>query len=609
MNRWHNYLQAWEGLGSLAIQERGDRLPEAPLSRLALRMLLEGTLDLADLREARWLGADEPQRLLLLFLQARLRRGQPRVQLCDLHQDLLTHREALPDLREGIDVASLFATQEADHPALEALWSRLEQALGSSQAKLWSGPDSLVCREANRDWISFASPARAQDRLLLRLRERLAHEPPCDEAHIQQILSEMRGHGLPLHAGQEQAVATALRHRTALIAGGPGTGKTTVVARVLEALRQLDSSSDSQAIALCAPTGRAKARLSESLSGTAGASIPAHTLHSLLGQRPDGSFRHNAEHPLSFRTVIVDEASMIDLSLFAALFEALLPSARLVLVGDPDQLPSVEAGAVLADLVQIFQAMPPDRSPLAFLTHTYRNAGDIARLATELRQGSCQLATALQASAVSVTALSQELPDGSVHWVDGPLEELLAWWMNHHGLPSSGEAANVIVHARILCATHAGTSGRTAVNAYGDAWLQAHAAGNGIFRPGRQMMLTRNFPQLELWNGDLGVVSSTPEGLRVVFPRSVGSVAQAPERLEGLESAWAMTVHKSQGSEFDHVLLLLPERDTPLMTRQILYTGLTRARRTLLIHGDRKLWERAAARQDDRPSRLRELRL
>jgi len=608
MSRWHAYLQAWEGLGSLAIQERGDRLPDTPLSRLALRMLLEGTLDLADLREARWLGANEPQRLLLLFLQARLRRGQPRAQLCDLHQDLLTHREALPDLRESIDITTLFATQKADHPALEALWTCLEQELGSSQSILWNGPDSLIRREANSDWISFAGPARAQDQLLLRLRERLTKEPPCDEARIQQILSEMRGHGFSLHAGQEQAVATALRHRTALIAGGPGTGKTTVVARILEGLRQLDPSSDSQAIALCAPTGRAKARLSESLS-SAGASIPAHTLHSLLGQRPDGSFRHRAEHPLPFRTVIVDEASMIDLSLFAALFEALLPTARLVLVGDPDQLPSVEAGAVLADLVQVFQSMPPERSPLALLTHTYRNAGDIARLAAELRQGQCQLATTLHASAISVTALSQKLPDGSVHWVDGPLEDLLAWWMDHYGISSPETSANTIVQARILCATHAGASGREAVNAYGDGWLRAHVPGRGAFRPGQQMMLTKNLPQLELWNGDLGMISSTPEGMRVVFPRSAGSVAQVPERLEGLESAWAMTIHKSQGSEFDHVLLLLPERDTSLMTRQILYTGLTRARRTVLIHGDQELWERAAARQDDRPSRLRELRL
>jgi len=609
MNRWHDYLQAWEGMSSLAIQERGDRLPDTPLSRLALRMLLDGTLDLADLREARWLGADESQRLLLLLLQARLRRGQPRAKLCDLHQDLLSGREALPDLREGIDVVTLFANQEADLPALESLWARLKQALCSSQVKLWNGPDSLIRREAHSDWMSFAGPARAQDHLLLRLRERLTKEPPCDEVRIQQILSEMRGHGLPLHAGQEQAVAIALRHRTALIAGGPGTGKTTVVARILEGLRQLDPSSDSQAIALCAPTGRAKARLSESLSGAAKASIPAHTLHSLLGQRPDGSFRHRAEHPLPFRTVIVDEASMIDLSLFAALFEALLPTARLVLVGDPDQLPSVEAGAALADLVQVFQAMPPERSPLALLTHTYRNAGDIARLAAELRQGEIQLATELHAHAISVADLSQDLPDGSVRWVDGPLEDLLTWWMDRYGLSTSEKTASAIVQARILCATHAGASGRETVNAYGDGWLRARAPGSGVFRPGQQMMLTKNLPQLELWNGDLGMISSTPEGLRVVFPRSGSCVAQVPERLEGLESAWAMTIHKSQGSEFNHVLLLLPERDTPLMTRQILYTGLTRARQTVLIHGDRELWERAAARQDDRPSRLRELRL
>jgi len=577
--------------------------PDSPLDRLALGCLLAGLVSGHDLRRSRWCGDSEAAKLLLLLLLARLRRGQGSVFADGLRSDL----EAIPlpaiaTACQQSPLDALAARLRDDLPVLRAL---LDEGIRSAHDAP-TGSQPLVHAVDRPDGLvlAFDLPRRAEERLSRRWRERLgASSTGAVATPPERVLDG-------LHPRQILAVAKALHHRTLVVAGGPGTGKTTVVARILQALAAQDGWNP-ESVALCAPTGRAKARLQESIAIQASTlgTFASHTLHALLGQRPDGGFRHDRGNPLPCRLVVLDEASMVDQALFSGLLEALHPTTRLIVLGDPDQLPSVEAGGVFGDLVAHLERQPDrETGPFVRLVHTWRNDGEIRALAEDVNRGSTLVADTIPE--VSPDALGHDLPGGAVRWLSGTLDETLEAWWNLHAhrttrTPPAGLAER-LGRERILCATHGGNAGRERVNDLGDAWLARHRPEDprSPWLEGRPLLLTRNKPALDLWNGDLGL-SSSREGIpSVEFATRDGATAHPAGRLEGLESAWAITIHKAQGSEFDHVLIVLPEDDSLLLTRQILYTGLTRARRSLWIWGRRDLWAKAVARREDRSSPL-----
>ncbi|MEN9355523.1 MAG: RecBCD enzyme subunit RecD, partial [Fibrobacterota bacterium] len=410
MTSWQTWLCAWQGASSFALEEP-IVLPSAPCDLLALGLFVEGLADAATLRQARLLAmGDADLRLLLLLLLARLRQGQPRSDLVDL-TDLVKSSGNDPGFGwDGLDAPALHRARIACAPDICRNLSRIVEGLAADPSRFGplaglrgGNPLPLICVERTKDavWLGFARQEAAVDRLLAAFAARFdAASTGVGESDLDVIMAKVKAFVPPLHDRQRDAVEMALRSRFTLLTGGPGTGKTTVVACMLWALLQADSQLHGESIVLCAPTGRAQARLAESvranllrLPGVAGTAqdsrmagalqVKSATLHTLLGARPDGSFRHHAGHPLPHRVVVVDEASMIDLSLFASLVDAVAPDAHLVVVGDPDQLPSVDAGAVLADLV----ASKRCEGFRVGLTEVFRNGGEIGRRSKDFQDG------------------------------------------------------------------------------------------------------------------------------------------------------------------------------------------------------------------------------
>ncbi|WP_427184486.1 exodeoxyribonuclease V subunit alpha [Bordetella bronchialis] len=521
---------------------------------------------------------------------------------------------------------------------------------------------------------------------------------------------------------QKIACAAAARSAFTVITGGPGTGKTTTVVKVLAVLQALALEGIVAGgatatglprplrIRLAAPTGKAAARLSESIAGAVSrlpvARLPAgeavrqaiptgvSTLHRLLGSRPGSrKFRHDAGNPLALDVLVVDEASMIDLETMAALLQALPPRARLILLGDKDQLASVEAGAVLADLCREAHAgryTPATRDwleavsgeriagdlvdpagtaldqAIVMLRHSHRFAADsgIGRLASAINAGNRQaVARFWRQSHAGVTRMTGRdcERDFAALVLDGqPQTELelamtagLAPAQAAAGAPGSDDAWDNGPHgyARYLRLMRASRPAPGAAQADLDDWARRVLRAHGAFQllttlrqgpwgveglnrrvarllreqalidatdgwyAGRPVLVTRNDYALGLMNGDIGITLALPASgdgapvLRVAFPMTDGSGRikwVLPSRLQAVETVFALTVHKSQGSEFDHAAVVLPERIGPIVTRELLYTGITRARAflTLLSPGGEHILEQGIARQVRRASGL-----
>lgn len=431
---------------------------------------------------------------------------------------------------------------------------------------------------------------------------------------------------------QSQAIAAAQLHPLLLVTGGPGTGKTTTITRLLLALlAQADAAgAPPPRIALAAPTGRAAERMAESVRNAVQA-LPARgidpalaarlpttgtTLHRLLGTIPDSpAFRHHADNPLPFDVVVVDEASMIDLPLMAKLVEAVPEGARLVLLGDPDQLPSVEAGDVLAGILAAADARAPGAAFPAHhihLTRNYRQSAtlDLAPLASAVREGD-------NATALSLLRSGQL---SGVHFHEGdadPLashrDHLLEHWT---ALADTRDPADALARAarlRILTALREGPQGARTLNARIEDLLAGTRRGAGPASTagrhfhGRLLLITENSYRHRLFNGDIGICLDDDGGtLMAWFP---GDDPQHPRpfhpaALPAHDSAFAMTVHKAQGSEFDAVWLVLPARDNRVLSRELVYTGMTRARSVLHLAGSADVLAQALARQTRRWSGL-----
>ena len=427
---------------------------------------------------------------------------------------------------------------------------------------------------------------------------------------------------------QRIACEVAAKNHITLITGGPGTGKTTTVVKLLALL--IATSINDLKIHLAAPTGKAAARLTESITNAL-AQMPAdvqsriptqtQTLHRLLRSNS----RDTRVHPLATDVVVVDEASMVDLEMMARLLASVPPTARLILLGDKDQLASVEAGAVMSQLCtgellraqtvtlthshrfdaasgigQLAQAVNADSQDnvatvqalwntapdwLSTLqTSTFEDAIKGPELASQMHQ-----VTRLQLSNAHDTKLAPALRHGWRHWLS-LLNEYLADISEQTSACTDSQANDLLKtfsEFSVLCAVREGPFGVTQLNAHIEKSLGFNS---NAWYVGRPIMVTRNDYPLELMNGDVGICLPGPNGiLRVAFPSLGGSVRWiVPSRLDSVETVFAMTVHKSQGSEFKHVLLVVPAHDSPVLTRELVYTGLTRAREDLTIWAPRK---------------------
>ncbi len=430
---------------------------------------------------------------------------------------------------------------------------------------------------------------------------------------------------------QGRAAEIAVRRHFSVIAGGPGTGKTTTVARLLALLEEQAGVGERPRllVALAAPTGKAAARMAEAVHSEGRRldvdeavrarllTLGASTVHRLLGRHPASAnrFRHNRDNRLPHDVVIVDETSMMSLPLMARLLEAVREDARLVLLGDQEQLASVEAGAVLGDIVgpaaaglpassgagpvgaciTVLRANHRFRGPLEALANAVR-AGDEDAVMAALSEGTSEVVPERTAAGVrpeqasSTRWLAVEVASAS----DAALEPVrsavcsLGRLLADAGRCGDGPGAlEVLGQLRLLCAHRAGPAGASTWNANVEHWLAGDVVGSeGGWYVGRPVIVTQNDYSLGLFNGDTGVVIERADGrLTVAFRRGAEIVTVSPSRLAAVQTAFAMTAHRAQGSEFDEVVVLLPPASSRALTRELLYTAVTRARRSAVLVG------------------------
>jgi exodeoxyribonuclease V alpha subunit len=451
---------------------------------------------------------------------------------------------------------------------------------------------------------------------------------------------------------QRLAAAAAVLSRLTVLTGGPGTGKTTTVARVLAVLHE--SLGPGLRVALAAPTGKAAARLQEAVREVVGVmddsdrqrvGLPeATTVHRLLGWRAGSStrFRHDADHHLPHDVVVVDETSMVSLPLMARLLEALRPQARLLLVGDPDQLASVEAGAVLGDLVartvtsdalpSALAAVLPDdvptdpaarsalRAGVVRLEVVHRHGAVIGRLAAAIRAGDAdqalQLLRAGEPRVTFVETAGDVASETELSDVRQSAERAGVALVAAARIGDVPAALAALESHRVLVAHRRGPAGVAHWAPLVEEWVdrawaaqatEAESHQGEVWYPGRPLLVTRNDRDTGLFNGDTGVVVAAPgTGVIAAFGDPARPLLVRPHRLPTVETVHAMTVHRAQGSQFAQVSLVLPPPTSPLLTRELLYTAVTRAREAVCVVGTADAVRAAVQRPVRRASGLRD---
>ena len=515
-----------------------------------------------------------------------------------------------------------------DDPLLERLGITIDLA-GLAASPLVGGPAEGGGTPLVLDGARFyLARYHAWERQVIDGVQRLLAAPPpaVDLALLQQGLARAFP-DLPGEVNwQRVAAALALTRRFALVSGGPGTGKTWTVARILELLLE-QPGGDGLRIALAAPTGKAAGRLTESI-GAANPLLPervgkARTLHRLLGMRPGRiDPAHGPDRPLPLDLLIVDEVSMVDLPMMARLLAALPGEARLVLLGDRHQLASVEAGQVMADLcgdgaggygaetARMLEELTGERLPvsprplppiadhLVILRRSRRFDPErgVGRLAAAVNRGDA--AEALQVLR-GTDASVQVMPADPATLRGLVRERVVPLFRSIRDAASPAEALARLNEARVLCAVRDGPQGVRRLNALIEGALGETR--RDLYH-GQPVMVTVNDYRLRLFNGDIGLVLRDRDGeLRVWFAADESGVRSVlPGRLPPHETVYAMTIHKSQGSEFDQVILVLPGQESPLVTRELLYTGITRARRGVTLCATEAALEQAVTHRVQR---------
>jgi len=437
-----------------------------------------------------------------------------------------------------------------------------------------------------------------EDRIAAKIKQLLGDHGEPENPAACAAFDSMFGQATDIDGDQRQAVLTAVNKAFSVISGGPGSGKTSTVVRILSLLLALNPD---LRIALAAPTGKAAARMLDSIRARIDtldidASIKhrfpsqARTLHRLLGVRRQG-FEYNEQHPLPFDCVIVDEASMVDLKLMYHLLTALPRQARLVLLGDRDQLASVAAGNVLGDItghgLALESGAPDLAAAIALLGSNYRfdkktAIGELARL---VNQGQHD-------EALDLLRQNQRGLRRYVEQPDRLNADALGWlyeaYQSIFDSDTPALALDSYDSTRVLCATNRGPLGVDALNrTISNAMLARNHLPETELYQGLPIMITRNQHDLGLYNGDTGILWRFGNSLRACFRDANQGIRDlSVNRLPGFTPAWATSVHKSQGSEFDSVLLILPsDPNSEVLSRELLYTAVTRARRQFILHG------------------------
>lgn len=587
-----------------------------------------------DLQFARWLGQRFEASNTLLTLAAVVSQQSGEGHAC-------LHLQQLPNL--------IASWPDELHSEAKQWYAQLDAALDTHQLLLGCGtePTPLVL-ERNRVYLYRLWYAEKQvaEALLARAQAcGAARDLPSFGAVLDQLFIGVTEQP----DWQRVAVVTAVARRLAVISGGPGTGKTTTVTRMLAMYLQQTLSADQQArphILLAAPTGKAAARLSESIAGAkAQLTVTEHikqlipeqgvTLHRLLGARPRSvRYRYNRDNPLQVDLLVVDEASMIDLPLMAALLEALPEHARLVLIGDKQQLASVEAGSVLGDLCAMPSAAVPTEAmqelfsvtcglpvtegdtrvladSVAFLRKSYRFAGDsgIGELASAVNRGSVKQTQAVFRRGFDDLNWIEALTADNQHLVQHMAQKYSHYLSCFKQAISPDEAHAAFAKFQLLCGLRKGVFGVDALNEAFESYLERRGlkAADNRWYEGRPVIITRNDAALQLYNGDVGITlfNTEQQQLRVYFEQGGEMRSYSTSRVPQHETVFAMTVHKSQGSEFKEITLVLTD-SARVMSRELVYTGITRAKQHCNLYGKRAVMLAAVDQPTVRMSGLAE---
>jgi len=547
--------------------------------------------------------------------------------------------ELVGEERDDVRLALALAVRAARHGSVCVDLAALVESAGDGQELPWprgdGGPDGWLQRVASgplaeRSVVQVSAgllyldrywreEGQVRDHLLSRLQ---APAPAVDEQPLRASAERLfPGEG---YAEQRAAALAAARQSTTVLTGGPGTGKTTTVAGLLALLTEQAGETPLR-IALTAPTGKAAARLQEAVAEAQAADqftaedrarlggLTASTLHRLLGWRPGSStrFKHHRGNRLPHDVIVVDETSMVSLTMMARLLEAVRADTRLILVGDPDQLASVEAGAVLSDLVQGLRSRAP--ATVAQLRTTHRFGAGIGDLAEALRQGDAERVLDLLVTGDDTVELIEPDRPGGEDAMAAVRTDLTDHAVAVHRAALAGDptaALAALDSHRLLCAHREGAYGVEHWNRQVERWLgEATGAPVGAswgreWYPGRPVLVTANDYGLGLFNGDTGVTVQDGDDLRVVIAGAQQTTFN-PSRLGDIDTLHAMTVHKSQGSQAGEVTLLLPPDDSPLLTRELFYTAVTRAQRRVRVIGTRDAVTAAVQRRALRATGLR----
>lgn len=623
---------------------------------LAMQQLLQRWVD------RRWLRALDAQLPLTLnqvvaepnplvwLLCALLCHQYGRGHSCILLQDLITNPDSLLSLPPQNQYAQFFSDRPS-HILAGINLADIEQALASSE---WLKQNEIAPLVLAEKRLYLHRLYQAEQIVKQQISQRVQQQINLSDKVKQHISLLFPADEQNETDWQKLACVMALQRHFAIITGGPGTGKTTTVVKLLALLLQSANVNKTAAskitIKLAAPTGKAAVRLTESISGAIAnlpadfqAAIPTEvvTLHRLLGAMPNRrQFKHNAEQPLALDVLVVDEASMVDLEMMAALLQALPSHARLILLGDKDQLASVEAGSVLGDLcrgAELGGYLPETLSLLAPFSATdlrpWQGNGTVLNQATvmlrkshrfDASSGIGQLAFAVNRGETSAANLFNQFDD--INLLAGnqikALQPVVVAGYRHYlqliqcqaDYGDSEQWAGAVLTAytqfQLLCALRSGDWGIEGLNQQISRWLMAEGLldCSQQWYNGRPIMMQRNNYSLGLMNGDIGITlfDASSGKLRVVFQLADGSLKWVlPSRLTDIETVFAMTVHKSQGSEFSHCCLVLPPDNSPILSRELLYTGITRAKKQFtLLCGNSEILAQTISKRVSRSSGL-----
>ncbi|MDR0959057.1 MAG: exodeoxyribonuclease V subunit alpha [Propionibacteriaceae bacterium] len=528
------------------------------------------------------------------------------------------------DLARADDLADLLAPEPA--PGAPAASTRIpwptrdlwRESILASPMAFSDGPPGDHALRLDGDQVYLTRSWQEQENVAAHLSRR-ATPRIVDESRLAEIVdrlfpAEPAPPGSTPDDPQRAAALTAARWGLTVVAGGPGTGKTTTAARILATIASLAASPPR--IALTAPTGKASARLDAAVRGEladlgdafpiARCPITSGTVHRLIGLKPWGAVDHDRDRPLPADIVVVDETSMLSLHHMALLLDALREDAHLILIGDPDQLASVDAGAVLSDIVASADDHPhradpasadhAEPIPLVRLTRTYRFSGALQDLATAIRQGDRSRAAEVLATddpmiefidtdvtapgfaTAKLTRLADEVRAQSRAMIEAALEG------------DAPAALTALGSHRLLCAHRHGPAGVSRWSALAEQWIrQDHPSYHaGLSTVGTPVSLTRNDDVLGVSNGDAGVIVATATGRRLAVETPHAPRLVATALVQSWEPLHASTIHKAQGSQFDAVTVVVPGPHGYPLTRELLYTAITRARFHLRLIGDRE---------------------